>query len=80
MRKPKEVGPLPDDNDGDQEPEQGASVIVEVDGKAIASASVPVIAPTAKPKGRLDYAPKGGRYLVNGNLVDANGDPVKDSD
>jgi hypothetical protein len=29
---------------------------------------------------RLDYAPKGGRYIVNGQLVDANGDPVKDSD
>jgi hypothetical protein len=36
--------------------------------------------PRVQPKARLDYAPKGGRYLVNGNLVDANGDPVKDSD
>lgn len=25
---------------------------------------------------KLDYAPEGGRYLVNGKLVDANGKPV----
>jgi hypothetical protein len=36
--------------------------------------------PRVQPKARLDYAPKGGCYIVNGNLVDANGDPVKDSD
>jgi hypothetical protein len=35
--------------------------------------------PRVQPKARLDYAPKGGRYLVNGKLVDANGEPVKDN-
>lgn len=27
---------------------------------------------------KLDYAPHGGRYIVNGQLVDANGEPVRD--
>lgn len=34
--------------------------------------------PAAQPEQarKLDYAPEGGRYLVGGRLVDANGQPV----
>lgn len=35
-------------------------------------------APVERLENPLDIAPNGGRYLVGGNLVDANGQPVKE--
>lgn len=32
-----------------------------------------------EPELKLDEAPEGGRYVVNGVLVDANGQPIKDN-
>lgn len=35
--------------------------------------------PTPEPDRKLDETVPGGRYLVDGKLVDANGEPIKDA-
>lgn len=53
-------------------PEQ-PTITVEVDGKPIASAT-----PAREEAKRLDRTIPGGRYIVNGRLVDCNNEPIEE--